>query len=263
MEDTGAKYLWDTTLLYPAPDSPELEHDFSAAASRATQFREKYFGKISDLDAGGLKEALVEYEALEELIVKPQLYAHLLFSADSGSDLNKALSQRSSEFGNLMSRELLFFDLEIMALPDDVVAGFCESAGLAGYRHYIALIRKFKPHILPEREERLLKQKTLTGTEAFSRLFDELSASFSYTLVVDGQEQQLTGEELLGLLHHPDAGLREEAFSTFLKRHEEHGLVFSAVFNNMALDHSQELELRGYSTPMEPTNKGNELDAAS
>ncbi|RPI78408.1 MAG: oligoendopeptidase F, partial [Chloroflexi bacterium] len=154
MEDAGVKYLWDTTLLYPAPNSAELERDFSAAASGARQFRGKYFGKISDLDADGLKEALVEYEALEEVIVKPQLYAHLLFSADSGSDVNKALSQRAAEFGNLMSRELLFFDLEIMAIPDDVVAGFSGEAGLAGYRHYIALIRKSKPHILPEREER-------------------------------------------------------------------------------------------------------------
>ena len=37
--------------------------------------------------------------------------------------------------------------------------------------------------------------------------------------------------------------------------------MYSAVFNNIALDHGQELELRGYRTPMEPTNIGNELPA--
>ncbi|HEY6874121.1 MAG TPA: M3 family oligoendopeptidase [Geobacteraceae bacterium] len=259
MEYTVTNLLWDTTPLYPSPAAPELERDFSEGASRAQAFREEYLGKIASLNAGGLKKALRDYEALEELIVKPQLYAHLLFSADSGDDLHKTLSQRAAEFGNQMSRELLFFDLEIMAIPDEAFAGLAGEAELATYRHYLESIRKFRSHTLPEREERLLKQKVLTGAEAFSRLFDELSASFTFRLAMDGEERDFTGEELLGLLHHPDAELRERAFSTFLMRHEEHGIVYSAVFNNVALDHAQELELRGYSSPMEPTNIGNEL----
>jgi oligoendopeptidase F len=81
-------------------------------------------------------------------------------------------------------------------------------------------------------------------------------------MTVEGEEQEFTGEELLGFLHHPAADLRERAFATFLARHEEHGIVYSSVFNNIALDHSQELELRGYKAPMEPTNIANEIDAA-
>jgi oligoendopeptidase F len=258
MEDRLAQ-TWNTVTLYPAPDSPELERDFAEGSRCAKIFRENYLGKLASLDAGELAGALREYEALEELIVKPQLYAHLLFAADSGSDLHKTVSQRAAEYGNLMSREMLFFDLEIMAIPDEAFAPLAAAAVLSGYRHYLESIRKFRPHTLPEREERLLKQKHLTGAEAFSKLFDELSASFSFTLTVDGVEREFTGEELLGLLHHPDAELRERAFSAFLKRHEEHRIVYAAVFNDVALDHAQELEIRGYGSPMEPTHLGNEL----
>ncbi|HEX8961289.1 MAG TPA: M3 family oligoendopeptidase [Geobacteraceae bacterium] len=261
MEQTIAGLLWDTTPLYSSPDAHELERDFDEGAVQARAFREKYLGKVAALDADGLHKALAEYEALEEILVKPQLYTHLLFSADSGNDLHKTLSQRAAEFGNLMGRELLFFDLEIMAIPDEAFANLAADTGLANYRHYLESIRKFRRHTLPEREERLLKQKRLIGADAFCRLFDELSASFTFRLEVDGEEQEFTGEELLGFLHHPDAGLREQAFSAFLKRHEEHGIVYSTVFNNIALDHSQELELRGYGSPMEPTNIGNELSA--
>ena len=261
MNEETARLSWNTTMLYPAPASPELEGDFSEAADRARHFRNKFFGNVASLDTAGLFTALVEYEALQEHIVKPQLYAHLLFSSDSTDDVHKSLSQRAAEFGNLMARELLFFDLEIMAIPDETFARLAEAPQLATYRHYLESIRKYQPYTLPEREERLLKQKSLTGAEAFSRLFDELSASFSFTLTIDGKDEEFTGEELLGFLHHPDAALRELAFSTFLKRHEEHGIVYSAVFNNIALDHGQELELRGYRTPMEPTNIGNELPA--
>src|ERR1700686_3411526 len=112
------EFLWDTTPLYPAPDAAELERDFSEGTARARQFRESYLGKVAALDAELLKDALIEFEAIEELLVKPQMYAQLLFSGDSGDDLNKTLSQRAAELGNLMTRELLFFDLEITGIPD-------------------------------------------------------------------------------------------------------------------------------------------------
>jgi oligoendopeptidase F len=262
MEHENTNLLWDTSRLYPGPASAELERDPESAGEQTKAFREAYLGKVAGLDSAGLLTALTSYESLQELIVKPQIYAQLLFSGDSRDDMNKRLSQKTAEFGNLMGRELLFFDLEIMAIPDDAFARLTADPRLAGYRHHLELVRKFKPHTLPEQEERLLKLKSLTGVDAFTRLFDELSASISYRFDLDGEMREFTGEELLGLLHHPDRELRERAFATFLDHHAKHGLVFSSVFNNATLDHGQELELRGYKTPMEPTNMGNEIEAS-
>jgi oligoendopeptidase F len=261
MDNDSTHLLWDTTPLYSAPDSASLEQNLTSAAVAADEFRLKYLNKVTALDSAGLITSLREYEKLQEHIVKPQLYAQLLFSADSNADGNKILSQRTAEFGNKMARELLFFDLEIMEIPDDSYEKLICEENLAEYRHYLSSMRKFRLHTLPEREERLLKQKSLTGAEAFSRLFDELSSSFSYTLDIEGEERTYTGEELLGFLHHPVAAHRERAFAAFLQRHAEHGIVFSTVFNTIALDHAQEMELRGYGAPMDPTNIGNELSA--
>jgi oligoendopeptidase F len=255
----SSELTWDTTPLYPSTTSPELASAFEDSSTQVARFRERYREKVAGLSAQELLEALRAYEALDELLVKPQLYAHLLFAADSENDENKRLSQKSAEFGNLMGRELLFFDLEIIQMEDDKFTTLLGDGLLAPYRHFLEALRKFRPHTLSEREESLLSQKGLTGVQAFCRLFDEVSASLRYRLEIDGEERELTGEELLALLHHPDASLRERAFSTFLKRHQEHEILFSAVFNNVALDHSQEMELRAYSHPMEPTNLGNEI----
>ena len=259
MEDSTLRLLWDTTPLYPSSTSVDLERDFSEGSDRVQVFRDNYRGKVTTLNAAELREAIEAYESIQELIVKPQMYAQLLFSSDSGNDANRALSQRSAEFGNLMSREILFFELEIIGMPDEHFNCLSVDQRLENYRHFLTSLRKFTPHTLPEQEERLLKQKNLTGPEAFSRLFDELSASFRFPFELDGEEREMTGEELLGLLHHPEPGVRERAFSTFLRRHEEHGIVYAAVFNDIALDHAQELEIRGYTTPMAPTNLGNEI----
>jgi len=252
-------YKWDTTPLYPSPSSTELAGDFEEGASRVASFRDRYRGKVAGLSAEALLEALTSYESLQEALTKPQLYAHLLFAADSESDENKRLSQKASEFGNLMGRELLFFDLELIQMEEASFQALSGAPLLASYRHFLEALRKFKPHTLSEREESLLSQKSLTGVAAFSRLFDEVSAALRYTLEMDGEKREMTGEEMLALLHHPDAALRERAFGGFLKKHEEHEILFSAVFNNAALDHSQEMELRNYGHPMEPTNLGNEI----
>jgi oligoendopeptidase F len=250
---------WNTALLYPAPDSPELESDLASFNGLAAAFRDRYFGKIADLDSAAILTAVQEYEALQVCLSKPFSYAHLLFAADSGDETNRALAQRCSELGSSLSQQLLFFDLELMHLDDQSFESLCNLPAAAHYVHFMNGIRKFRPYSLKENEERLLTRKDLTGVSAFTKLFDELSASFSYRMELDGEERDFTGEELLSLLHHPSADVRFRAQTTFLERHGEHGIVFNSVFNNMALDHGQEMELRGYATPIQPTNIGNEI----
>ncbi len=259
METSTPIQGWDTTPLYAGPQAPELSRDFQTGEAAARLFRETWLGRIVELDAAALLTALTAYEALHEQLSKPQLYAHLLFAANSEHDPHKQLSQQAMEFGNRVTREILFFELELMQIADDRFAALLDDPGLANYRHFLAGVRKFRPYALPEREEQLLKQKNLTGSEAFARLFEELSASLRFPFTMDGEEREMTGEELLALLHHPDGAVRERAFATFLDGHAGHAIVLSTIFNTVALDHGQELELRGYRHPMEPTNIGNEL----
>jgi len=258
---TVSDLTWNTTLLYPAPDSAELEQDLSSFEPLATTFRTKYFEKLAGLEATAILTAITEYEALQTRMAKPFCYAHLLFASDSSNEVHRALSQRCSELGSKLSQTLLFFDLELMHLPDELFQQVCALPAAAQYIHFLEGIRKFKPYTLQENEERLLTRKDLTGSRAFTKLFDELSASLQYQMEFEGKLKDFTGEELLGLLHHPSAEVRFNAQTCFLEKHAESGnaLVFNTVFNTMALDHGQEMELRGYTSAIQPTNIGNEL----
>lgn len=250
---------WNTALLYPAPDSPELEAELSSFEQLVSTFRESYFEKVATLDNCSILKSLREYEELQNRMSKPFCYAHLLFASDSGNETYRALNQRCSELGSSFSQQLIFFDLELMELHDNRFDSVCQLPEAANYRHFLEGLRKFRPHTLKENEERLLTRKDLTGVRAFTRLFDELSASFSYSMEMDGVQKEFTGEELLSLLHHTSPEIRYRAMTTFLEKHGEHGIVFNSVFNNIALDHSQDMELRGYTSPIQPTNLGNEI----
>lgn len=256
---TQTDLTWNTALLYPGPASPELESELASFSPAAAAFRERYFEKVASLPPGAILKAVQEYEVLQQSMTKAFCYSHLLFAQDSGDETNRSLSQRGSELGSRLSQQLLFFDLELMELPDDTFEALCTLPDAAGYVHFLRGIRKFRPYTLKENEERLLTRKDLTGIRAFTKLFDELSASLKYRMELDGEEKEFTGEELLSLLHHTSADVRFRAFTTFLEKHGEHGIVYNAVFNNMALDHGQEMELRGYGSPIQPTNIGNEI----
>lgn len=256
---TTTDLTWNTALLYPTPDSAELEADLGSFDTLADGFRNRYFEKIAVLNAFEILSAIREYEALQVSMSKPFCYAHLLFAADSSSGTALALAQRCSELGSRLSQQLLFFDLELMNLEDDKFEEVIALPDAAAYKHFLSCIRKFRPYTLKENEERLLTRKDLTGISAFSKLFDELSASLRYSMELGGEEREFTGEELLALTHHHDGDVRFRAMTTFMEKHGEHGIVFNAVFNNMALDHGQDMELRGYATPIQPTNIGNEI----
>ena len=256
---TAENLTWNTALLYTAPDSPELEAELNSFEEKASLFREKYFEKTAQLDSPQLLQAVKEYEEMQVVMAKPFCYAHLLFASDSGNETFRALSQRCSELGSRLSQQLLFFDLELINLDDEPFEVLCRLPQAANYIHFLKSIRKFRPFTLKENEERLLTRKNLTGVSAFTKLFDELSASLTYRMELDGEEREFTGEELLSMLHHTSADVRFRAFTIFLEKHGENSIVFNAVFNNMALDHGQEMELRGYSTPIQPTNIGNEI----
>jgi oligoendopeptidase F len=256
--DITDKTRWDLSELAPESDE-EFTLKLHKAVEAAVAFGHKYRGKVSTLEPVALLSAILEYEKLQSDALKPQYYAHLIFAEDSTSESARKLSQEAAEAGNLLSRELLFFDIEIMDITEERFELLKNDDRLANYCHYISSIRKFRPHTLAEREEQLLKLKDLTGCTAFTRLFDELSASFRFSMEIDGEEKEYTGEELLGYLHHPDRELRERAFSIFLEKHGEQSLVYSTIFNTIALDHAKEMELRSYSHPMQSTNIGNEL----
>ena len=109
---------WNLSELAPASDS-DFTMQLAETVKAAVEFGRTYRGRISSLDPDALLRAIVEYEQLQAAALKPQYYAHLIFAEDSTSESARKLSQEAAEAGNLLSRELLFFDLEVMAIPDN------------------------------------------------------------------------------------------------------------------------------------------------
>jgi oligoendopeptidase F len=251
---------WNLTDLYASPRDPALSLDLEKSLKTARDFQSEYQEiEIASLEPADFFRALKRYEAILEIGLKPFLYGSLLFSEDTQDPVHKTLLQKGKEAWNQLENTLLFFRLALTRLPDSKLKALGDYSPLKEYRHALEFHHRFQPFTLKEKEEEIVNRKNLTGRSAFMNLFDEFTGSFVFHLKIGEQEKELTGSEMLALLHSPDRELREEAFRTFLQYHGENSLVLTALFNALVLDYRVEDEFRGYKGPMQRTHLENEI----
>ena len=261
--ELAAGVRWDLSHLYPAPADAGIDRDLDAALARAEAFAERYRGRLADTSAAELAEALDEYEALQEPVGRAGAFAGLQFAADTQAPAHGALLQHVQERSTAIRNALVFFELEWVALPDATVEALLADPALAKRRHLLASMRRYRPHVLTEPEERLLEETANTGERAWGRLFDEVLGAARFRVNIDGQEQEVSEEEVLSLLYHPDREQRKRAAEALTDGLKEHERVLAFIFNTLVQNKATEDRLRTYEDPMDARNLANEIEGAS
>lgn len=254
---------WDLSDLYQSDDDPRLDQAMEEGRERAARFEKRFKGTIAvpDLAAAHLRDALVEYELLLRDQNRPQAYAMLHFSTDTGDPRRGALLQRSREFSSAVAAHLVFFDLEIGRIPADAYEAIRATAELASFRHYLDHQRSLAAHHLSEPEERILVETANARGQAFCRLYTETHGATRYALDQDGQTCEMNQQELLSLLYSPDRDVRQAAAAALTSGLRRNAHVWTFIYNTLL--HEKEVldRLRGFSTPEASRHLHNELDA--
>jgi oligoendopeptidase F len=247
---------WDLNDLYSGPDDPVIEADLSRAMKEAMDFQGRYRGRLSELDGAGLGAAIAEYESLEEILYKALGYAQLLFAADTGNPEMGRFHQNTQERVVAVTTEVLFFTLEMNRLGDDVLAGQLEDPATAHYASWIRDVRVFRPHQLSDDLEKLLHEKVLSGSAAWTRLFDETTTDLRFP--VDGKD--LTMSEVLNLMSHADGASRQKAAKALGRVMGGKRRLFALITNTLAKDKEIEDQWRKYPRPVSERNLRNQLE---
>lgn len=256
-EKTGAENVqWDLSDLYHSIDDPALENDKKKVTEQAEKFASTYKGNVADLDAEAMKQALEEYEELIEIIGKIGSYAHLIWSTDTNNPEYGKLKQEASELSSTIHQKLVFFDVEWLSLDEEKAQELIKSDALEEYRHYLETSRRYKDHVLSEKEEQVLSAKKVTGRSAWNRYFDETMGAARFEM--DGEE--LTQQEVLSKLHEPDRDLRKRAHASLTETFEDHSRTLTFIFNTLLADKHTDDKLRNYDSWISSRNLANEID---
>lgn len=253
---TGAEEItWNLSDLYAAIDDPALDRDLNQSDAEADALDATYRGRVAALSAVELAELLAIYETLLERAYRAINFAHLAWSADTGVAAHGALLQRATERGSQLSQKLVFLELELAATTDAIAAAWLADPRLARYRHWLELVRRYRPHMLTEPEEKLLSEKAVTGRSAWVRFFDEVQSAARFNL--DGQE--LTRDQVLTRLYSPDRTLRQRAQEVVTAGLRDMQRTTTFIFNNIVADKASDDRLRHYPSWISSRNMSNEV----
>ena len=254
-EVTGAEDVaWDLSDLFAATDDPRIDEVVAEADADAAAFRERYHGKVAELDAAALAEAISEHERIEASVVRTLTYAHLVFATNLADPVRGALVARLGERAAALETQLLFFGLEWAAAPDDVAERVLADPALDHWRHHLRSLRKFRPYLLSEPEERVVTEKTVSGVSAWSRLYEEQLGALRVAL--DGEDVSL--ETAMSRLYDPERATRRTAAEAITEALGPGLRTRTFVFNTILLDKSIDDRMRGYPTWITARNLANE-----
>jgi oligoendopeptidase F len=239
--------------------SGSVQELLDEALERAAAFAEQYAGRVADLDPDALRAAMQELAEINELAGRAGSYASLRFSTDTADPERGALLQRVQEAATEIETKLLFFELEWAALEDGRAEELLKSPGLDFCAHHLRSVRRYRPHLLSEPEEKVLAEKAISSQSSWARLFGELVSA----LRVELDKEELTLDVALSRLLSPDRKLRRKA-SEAVSRALEPGLrTRGFIYNTLVFDKSVEDRLRSYPHWLASRNLANEASDES
>jgi oligoendopeptidase F len=248
-------------LLDGGADDPDaaVTAMLADAQGRAETFAQTYQGKLAEIDGAGLVAAMRELETIQETLGRAGSYAMLNFAGNTADPPRGALLQKLQEGGTKIETTLLFFELEWAALDDERADELLAADGLDFARHHLRTARRYRPHLLSEPEEKILAEKSLTGRNAWSRLFEEQASAIAVSL--DGEEVSL--EVALARLFAPDREVRRNAAESVTEALQPGLRTRGYILNTLLADKMVDDRLRNYPHWLATRNLSNEASDES
>lgn len=231
---------WDLTPLFPSPESPEFRKAWEGLRGR--------IGALGALLEKGapLAEVLAALDGIYEEATPLQAYLYARFTADTADE---AASAKLSEF------QVLLLDLKRLAprLTRHLALEDPEEAG--PYRILVEEARLQTLHLMPEGEETLAAELSLSGREAWAKLHESLTSQV--TAQVDGEELPIT--QVRNLYFRPEEEVRKKAYEAELKAWALHEVPLAFALDGVKGEASVLNRRRAFRDDLEPTLLSNRI----
>ncbi|GIL40571.1 M3 family oligoendopeptidase [Roseiterribacter gracilis] len=248
---------WDLSDLYPGRESPSIEADLQRLAQEAASFAKQYQGKVATLDGNALAAAIAGYERIDEGLSKLVSYAGLVHAEDQEDPAIGRFYQTIIERVTVISSDLIFLSLELNRIEEtDIARAYADSEALRHWRPWLDSVRAFRVHQLTDEAEKLLHERHVVGSGAWSRLFDQTIAGLRFP--VGGKELPIS--DTLNLLSEPDEAVRREAGLAVAGVLAENNKLFALITSTLAKDKEIDDRWRRYPRSTSFRNLANQVE---
>lgn len=253
-----ATVVWDLDHLLQWEGPPDVEALLDEAMRRAVVLEDRR-GTVATWSGPELVSFMDDLAALDQLAGRAFAYASLRYSGDVTDAEAAAMMQRVTERTSELRTHLLWWDLEWASLGDDQVAALLATSGLDRYRHHLATSRQYRPHLRSEAEEQILTEKSVTGRQAWTRLFETLISTIEVRL----GDETVGIEAALSRLALPERDQRRDAADAITAALAPGLATRAFIYNTLLQDKAVDDRLRRFDTWVASRNLANEANDAS
>jgi oligoendopeptidase F len=136
---------------------------------------------------------------------------------------------------------------ELMAVPDEKMAAFLEQPRLAEYVIYLKKTLRFKPHILSDKEERILSihaEGEQISHDAFSVLTN-VDMDFGFLDTPEGK-RPLSQSTWSVFMESPDREFRRGAYKAFYRQFDSHKNTLASLYSGSVKTDVIKARIRGF-----------------
>ncbi len=240
---------WNLTHLFA--NVSKWQEDFAWLQRTYPRFQE-WKGKVGE--SAQTLAAVLEFEKSLELKMECVYhYASLQLAEDS---TNNEYLARIGQVQNLLTKigeAAAFVVPEILAIDDEKFARFVADPALKDWRIKLQKIRRMKPHVLSEAEERILAlgNVALSGYDDTFLQLTDVDMKFGALVDETGRERPLTQSSFSSFLVKRDPELRKRAFHQFYAEFRDHEYTLAASLAYSVKADVFHARARHYSTALE------------
>jgi oligoendopeptidase F len=252
---------WKLDDLFTGFDDPTIDETYKKIEALVAKFE----GYRKHLKPGISEKTFMEiiqgYEAINKLGTRIAGFAELAFAADTQSQKAQIAIARIEQFSAEMNNRALFFSLWWKSLDEKEAERLMSTSG--DYRYWLQQMRNFKQYILSEPEEKIINIKDVTGVSALNMLYDSITNRYTFKVVVEGEEKELTRGELMALVRQADPDLRERAYKELYRVYANDAPILGQIYQALVRDwRNENVNLRKFGSPMSVRNLVNDLPDA-
>ncbi len=261
---------WDMSVVYTGLDSPEFERDFRAFA-RAIDELEGLFdeARIDRMEQPLPTEVAVQlfdaltprYNALNEQAWTLNAYIYSFVATDSRDEFAQA---RLSEMEKQMVRlSKLGTRWVAWAGTQDVDALIERSEQAQAHAYWLRRCQIAAQHMMSPAEEALAAEMRLTGSNAWSKLYGNLTSQILVEIELRGERQTMPISMVRNLAFDADRAVRRTAYEAELRAWEQHALPIASALNSIKGETLLLTRKRGWASPLEESLFRSAIDEAT
>lgn len=257
-DQVPAALTWDLTPVFESPTAWEAAFE---AAQAALPELGGLAGRLGETPQG-LGDALEIIRCQRQALGLLHAYARLKHDEDTTNDENAARLSRITVLMAEFDGEAAFVEPELAAIPQDIWSAWMSvDSRLAVYRYYFEELNRLKPHLLSDREERLLGKASqiLDQNDTVFSLLNDADLIFPTVRNGQGDSVRLTHGRYSQLMEASEQSVRRAAFEGYYSVYRQFNRTFAGTLGGQVRTDNYLAEIRGYGSARERAMNENNI----